>query len=178
MKNFLDLIYYDAIRLVDRGNFEDPPSNDLRFEMLMGIRRYFPDFQKGGISEVKEWNLVRLGEEDLSRLLLINAGDRRQMSGGTLKPMDAAKRIEDGIIFSGGDVQKDANFIRDNAEKLAVDTSRIVLVGPESESLTVVDGVHRITALFLHYFVRTRGNFNSREAYHGISQRTYNFRFG
>jgi hypothetical protein len=60
-----------------------------------------------------------------------------------------------------------------NYEDMAKNDSRIVVIGSDKSPLTVVDGVHRITGLFLYYFIRNQGKFDVLEAYHGVAQKTY-----
>ena len=145
--------------------------------MLESVRWFFTHFRDTEKYRVDTWNLELLDESDLSRLLLIDAGDRRQMSGSTLSPLDAARQIDENVALLSGFVRQDAEFIRENAEKLAVEESRIIIVGPETGPLTVVDGVHRLTAVFLYYFVRKQGRFKAREVYHGISRNPYDYQF-
>jgi hypothetical protein len=177
VRDHLDVLYGDETRLIDLRNFEDHSSNAIRLEMLEGIRWFFTHFRDTEKYKVNSWNLERLDESDLSRLVLINAGDRREMSGGTLSPLDAARQIEENVARFGGFVRQDAEFIREHAETLALEESRIIIVGPETGPLTVVDGVHRLTAVFLHYFVRKQGSFNAREVYHGVSRSPYDYQF-
>ncbi len=174
----LDALYGDETRLIGLRNFEDQASNAMRLEMLESVRWFFTHFRDTEKYKVNAWNLELLDESDVSRLVLINAGDRREMSGGTLSPLDAARQIEENMALFGGFVRQDAEFIREHAEKLALDESRIIIVGPETGPLTVVDGVHTLTAMFLHYFVRKQGRFNAREVYHGVSRSPYDYQFG
>ncbi len=178
VRDHLDALYGDETRLIHLKNFEDQASNAMRLEMLESIRWFFTHFRDTEKYKVNAWNLEQLNENDLGQLALINEGDRREMSGGTLSPLDAARQIEKNIGTLGGFARQDAEFIREHAETLALDESRIIVVGPETGPLTVVDGVHRLTAVFLYYFVRKQGTFNAREAYHGVSQRPYDYQFG
>jgi len=177
VRDHLDILYSEKTRLIDLRNFEDQASNAMRLEMLESVRWFFTHFRDTEKYKVNSWSLELLDECDLSRLVLINAGDRREMSGGTLLPLDAARQIEENMTGFGGFVRLDAEFIKDHAESLALEESRIILVGPKTGPLTVVDGVHRLTAVFLHYFVRKQGRFNAREVYHGVSRSPYDYQF-
>jgi hypothetical protein len=155
-----------------KRNYDDPSVNSDRRAIMQGWRR--PVFQ--GLDQA-EWFLSTYDDSDLANLHLIDSGDWRDITFGSLDPVAAARRIESDATLQTGAYSTQVNFILQRVASLATTPSRMVLVGVKGGPYTVVDGVHRIVASCLYYKVRNGVVLPEKEAYLGITRTPYALRF-
>ncbi len=124
-----------------------------------------------------EWWLTKYSDSDLNMIRLIDSGDWREISSDSLDPMNVARRIlsDKTLLLSQNSIQ--VAFIQSNAESLATKQSRIIMAGPRSGILTVIDGVHRIVAACLFHKVQGMGSIGQREAYVGLTDISFSMKF-
>ena len=160
-----------ALALRQKG-LDDPAANSVRLAIMQAWR----SFVLQGFDQA-EWSFITFDDVDLPVLRLIDSGDWRDITSGSLDPMVAAKRVGSDASLRTGPYAQQVNFILTRVESLATTPSRIVIAGIDGGPLTVVDGVHRIVAACLYYKVRNKTTMGAREAYFGSMQRPYSVRF-
>jgi hypothetical protein len=167
--NEIDLAFPGSSVLILSPNYSDSASNQKRLLILQRFRRNVLD----GIAADTAWTVSAADRESVQELLLINSGGWRDITSGTCRVADAAKAINNDPGLREGPYATSVNYILDNCEELAMTAARITAVGPEQGPIVVLDGVHRIIALHLFYFVRRGGDFGPREIYLGRSSSDY-----
>jgi hypothetical protein len=115
---------------------------------------------------------------DFAGLKLIDSGDWRLITDGTLDPTRAADKIDKDVSLRTGIYSNQVNFILNGHQQLASGSSRFTLVGVSKEGpFTVVDGVHRAVSMALYYIVRSQEPFAKREVYVGLTGAPFSIRF-
>jgi hypothetical protein len=143
-------------------------------------RRSIMEAWRGGVLQgldQAKWLLSKYGDADLSSMRLIDSGDWREITKGSLTPEDAARAIESDIALRNGPYSRQVSFILNRLATLATKPSKIIFVGVERGPYVVVDGVHRIIAACLYYKVRNGVALPEREGYLGILLTPYAKRF-
>lgn len=144
-------------------NYASASENTLRRTVLIQLRNFVAAIVGA------EWWIVDFGVSDFSGFKLINSGDWRFLTNGTLNPADAASKIENDQSLRTGVYAQQVNFILDNCERLAKSPSRLTIVADSRNGpFTVIDGVHRSVAAALYYGVRQVESFPIREGYFGL----------
>jgi hypothetical protein len=158
-----------AITNPDLGN---PSQNQVRLGILTQYRPFVLAIAKA------DWWVAEIDRADFAGLKLIDSGDWRFITDGTLDPTRAAEKIDKDVSLRTGIYANQVNFILNGHQELASGSSRITLVGVSKEGpFTVVDGVHRAVSMALYYIVRSQEPFAKREAYVGLTGAPFSIRF-
>lgn len=101
-----------------------------------------------GFPEDVRWRWVALTRDELSRVLFIHYDYWLELSGGSRRPLDAARRIRAGVEPFG--VPNDGFLeLADELSRRLPSRELIVVRGDESGPLVVLEGHARLTALAL-----------------------------
>ena len=172
MKAFIESNYPRYVQAIVNPDFGNSRENEIRFGILLQIRQWVPSIKSA------DWWVAEYDITDLATFKLINSGDWRFLSGGTLNAIHTATNLENDPAHRRGVHGAQVNSILDNSEKLAKTTSKVtIMADSRTGPFTVVDGVHRTVAAALHYKVRRAEAFPTKEAYFGLVSSPFNLRF-
>jgi hypothetical protein len=173
-KNRVDRNFSNSIPIILNPDFNNQTQNQQRFEIFWSYR--MPILKE--IQPDTKWWIANINEYDMKAIRLINSGEWREISTGTLSPIDCAKRINDDITLRNGKHSVPVNDILDKYRILSSSSSKPIIIGPNSGPLTVIDGVHRIIAYSLFYFIRKEAEFSPKGVYLGITQLPFEVVYG
>ena len=173
IRTLIDMAFPGSSHFITLPDYRDYQSNQRRAEIL---RNLTGDILRA-IPEDTEWTISKVDQQSFRELILIDSGTWRQLSGGSLRAIEVAERIEADPAVCRGQHAVPIHYILANLERLAKSQSRITTVGPEQGPIVVIDGVHRTIAVLLFYLIRNEEEFQPREIYLGRSGSTYSARF-
>jgi hypothetical protein len=170
MKKYLENSFKEVIPYILNIDLTNAVANAQRRRALYAIR-------SGILTQLQiktEWWDAEIEDSDTSQLNLINSGDWRNLTDGTLKPLRAAQRIASERELRYGAYTRQVSFILKNYVDWEKTPTRFIIVGPKAGPYTVIDGVHRIVGLFLYHYVERRKPIEAREIYFGITDAKWN----
>jgi hypothetical protein len=127
----------------------DATENAVRLRVLDETRAYARrEGLFGGFPDGVRWRWVALMREELARVLFIHYDYWLELSGGSRRPLDAARRIRAGVEPFG--VPNDGFLeLADELSQRLPSRELIVVCAGESAPLVVLEGHARLTALAL-----------------------------
>jgi hypothetical protein len=138
-------------RLLTRPDLTDEVGNRQRRAVLATTRGYGEDremFEYFPDRVVWEW--ARLDPGDLARVRYIEYSYWNELSGGSRLPIDAARRIEEGVTVFG--VQNDRFARAADALRGGAQFPPLILAGVSRDKLVCLEGHLRLTAYALAGF--------------------------
>ena len=171
-KAMVDRMYPQYVGAITDPDLGNPSQNQARLGVLTQYRSFVSTIAKA------DWWVAEIDRADLAGLKLIDSGDWRFITDGTLDPTRAAEKIDKDMSLRTGIYSNQVNFILNGYQQLASGSSRITLVGvSKTGPFTVVDGVHRTVSMALYYIVRSQEPFTERDAYVGLTGAPFTIRF-
>ncbi len=133
--------------LLTGADLTDRRQNRTRRALLAATRGYGEDrdlFDGGFPTGDVRWVWALLAPEDLARVRYVEYSYWNELSGGSRLPVDAARRIHEGVEVFG---VSNRRFVR-AAEALARGERfpPLILAGPRSDELVCLEGHLRLTA--------------------------------
>lgn len=160
------------IGIITNPNLGNAIENQERLSILTQYRPFVSSIAAG------DWWVAEIDKADFAGLKLIDSGDWRFITDGTLDPTRAAEKIDKDATLRNGICSRQVNFILSGYRQLSLSSSRVTLVGASKEGpFTVVDGVHRTVAMALYYIVKTHESFANKESYVGLTGTPFNLHF-
>jgi hypothetical protein len=168
VKDWVNSNFSNIESIIVNPDFNEQEQNQKRLDILHEYRSFIES-----IPVETEWWIASINENDMRELRLISTSAWRDLTSGTLSPLDCAKRINEDHTLKEPYVR----FILDNYQRLSTTPSRPIIIGPKSGPLTVIDGVHRIVSYSLFYFIRKEKEFMQKEVYLGLTQLPFEMEF-
>jgi hypothetical protein len=137
------------MRLITAPNLADEAENVLRGRVLEETRAYLRrDGLFGGFPDNVSWQWVTLNPEELMAVQFIHYSYWNELSGGSRLPLDAARRIREGVEPFGA---SNAGFfeLADGLAERAPAGELILATAGGSEPIVALEGHARLTALAL-----------------------------
>jgi hypothetical protein len=136
--------------LVERSDPGDARQNDARARLLGDFRGYRQDRElfKGFPLDGVRWYRAMVDSNSLSQVRYVDYSYWNQLSSGTRRPADAARRIRDGFRAFG--LANDGFFAAADAVLRGIPLDPPILVGRDAgDALVVLEGHLRLTAYAL-----------------------------
>jgi hypothetical protein len=133
--------------IVTAPRLSDPTENELRRRLLTETRAYDTrDGVFGGFPDDVRWERVVLAREELADVRYIDWDYWLELSGGTRSPVDAARRVREGVAPFG--IPSDGFLAA--AARVHEAWPELILAGAGlGEPLVVLEGHVRLTAYVL-----------------------------
>jgi len=133
------------VGIITNPNLSNAIENQARLSILTQYRPFVSSITAA------DWWVAEIDKEDFTGLKLIDSGDWRFITDGTLDPTRAAEKIDEDASLRSGIYSRQVNFILGRYKQLSLSSSKITLVGADKEGpFTVVDGVHRAVAMAMY----------------------------
>src|SRR5437763_10152173 len=134
------LAFVDDVALITRPDLDDAEENAARARALDGYRGWFRRvWLFHGFPHDVEWSRVALTRDEVLSILYIDWDWWVEVSAGTRRPLDAARRIRDGLV---------PGVTAEEHERVAGGTL-IVVTNPQRAKFVLVEGHARLTAFAL-----------------------------
>jgi len=148
--------HYRAI--VEKPNFESEFENRKR-AVLCWLSRGAILFQ---LPLDVVWYQAEISEDDFKSLFVIadNWWSKHYGSGS-----DKLSTISDEV-----NLRKDIPYIKSLLENIDEIDPNLIIIGKKNGPFTVIDGVHRAIALYIHFFLLKKEKWTSFDVFIGISQ--------
>jgi len=160
------------VGIITNPNLSNAIENQARLSILTQYRPFVSSITAA------DWWVAEIDKEDFTGLKLIDSGDWRFITDGTLDPTRAAEKIDEDASLRSGIYSRQVNFILGRYKQLSLSSSKITLVGADKEGpFTVVDGVHRAVAMAMYYIIKTHEPYANKEAYVGLTGTPFNPHF-
>lgn len=168
-KDFHDAFKDDkkATNLIRNPNLRNKQESVARLKMLSTFRTYLSEkyFTK------RDWSIQTFDSSDLDKLLLPVDTGWKFMSGGTYKPSDAANIILNnpdaiGVKFAGS-----IKYIKENYKMLSEMKHKLIVVGDSPKELEIIEGAHRLTAIFYRKLKEPHFVIKLMQVYRGINKK-------
>jgi hypothetical protein len=139
-------------RLLTAADLSDPDENAVRRSLLATTRGYGEgrDVFDADFPAAVDWVRAELTPAELARVRYIDYSYWTELSGGSRLPVDAARRIRQGVVVFG---VSNARFVEAaRAVELGERFAPLILAGPRQDALVCVEGHLRLTAYALAGF--------------------------
>lgn len=156
-----------AIKLITNPDLMNRNESVARLKMLKKFRTYLSQkyFTK------RAWSLQTFNQSALDKLLLPVDTGWKYISGGSYKPSDAAKTMLRNPKSINPKYRDSLKYVAQNYKRLSQMKHKLIVVGNSPKKLQIVEGAHRLTAIFYRKLKEPKFAIKPMKIYCGINKK-------
>ncbi|MCL4381030.1 MAG: hypothetical protein M1331_00755 [Candidatus Marsarchaeota archaeon] len=157
----------NAAGLIKNPDLKSKQENSARLKMLSTFRTYLSEkyFTK------RQWSIQTFDESALDKLLLPIDTGWKYISGGSYRPMDSAKIILKKPESLDSKFSGSIRYIEENYKMLSEMKHKLIVVGNSPRKLEIIEGAHRLTAIFYRKLKEPNFVIKPMQIYRGINKK-------